>query len=91
MRPVAGVCQGAPTVCQRDDCKWVAHKFEISRRRENLSFSHHAEVTALEPAEQDDWLDRAEAEKWARRLPGRPPAGRLHFCDAEFFQRGNMM
>src|SRR5690606_1113499 len=27
--------------------KWVASRFEISRRRENLSWSHHAEVAAL--------------------------------------------
>ena len=35
---------------------YVASRFEISRRRENLSWSHHAEVAALEPGEQEDWL-----------------------------------
>jgi len=32
-----------------------------SRRREVLSFKHHAEVAALPPAEADVLLDRAEA------------------------------
>lgn len=45
---------------------WVAGKVELSRRRESLSWSHHVEVAALDPAEQDRWLDRAEAEGWAR-------------------------
>jgi hypothetical protein len=29
----------------------VSEKFELSRRRDNLSFSHHAEVAALPAAE----------------------------------------
>lgn len=37
----------------------VARKFESSRRRENLSFAHHAAVAGLAQAEQDAWLDRA--------------------------------
>ncbi|WP_422771344.1 LmbU family transcriptional regulator [Plantactinospora sp. WMMC1484] len=45
---------------------WVARKFESSRRRENLSFQHHAEVASLPPAEQDAWLDRAEGGGWSR-------------------------
>lgn len=43
----------------------VAKAFESSRRRE-LSWAHHAEVAALSEREQDYWLDRAEAERWAR-------------------------
>jgi hypothetical protein len=39
---------------------YVASRFEISRRREKLSFSHHAELAALPPDEQERWLDRAE-------------------------------
>lgn len=46
--------------------KTVAGKIPASRRRESLSFAHHAEVVRLEPAEQDRWLDRAEAEKLSR-------------------------
>jgi hypothetical protein len=38
---------------------YVATRFEISRRRENLSWSHHAELSALSIDEQEHWLDRA--------------------------------
>lgn len=38
---------------------YVAGRCEFSRRRENLSWSHHAEVAALTPAEQDRWLEQA--------------------------------
>ena len=40
---------------------YVAGRFERTRRRESLSFSHHAELTGLGTEEQDLWLDRAEA------------------------------
>lgn len=40
---------------------YVASRFEPSRRRDNLTWSHHAEVAVLEPADQDSWLDRAIA------------------------------
>ena len=46
---------------------YVASHIERSRRREKLSWSHHAEVVALEPAEQDRWLDRAEADRLSVR------------------------
>lgn len=45
---------------------WVARRFDISRRHEDLSFQHHAEVASLPPAEQDSWLDRAARESWSR-------------------------
>jgi hypothetical protein len=46
---------------------WVAGRFTHSRRRENLSFSHHALLAAWgSDSEQDEWLDRAEAEGWSR-------------------------
>ncbi|MEU3281907.1 LmbU family transcriptional regulator [Streptomyces antibioticus] len=45
---------------------WVARHFESARRRENLSFGHHAEVASLPPAEADTWLDRAEQHGWSR-------------------------
>jgi len=38
---------------------YVASRFEISRRRENLSWSHHEAVVSLDPDEQDHWLDQA--------------------------------
>jgi hypothetical protein len=41
----------------------LAACFEISRRRDDLSWSHHAVVAALGPDEQDRWLDMAAAER----------------------------
>ena len=46
---------------------WVGARFHPSRRRESLSFAHHAEVAALEPEEADAMLDRAQAEGWSTR------------------------
>ncbi len=37
----------------------VVSRFDLSRRRDNLDFTHHAEVAALDPDQQDEWLDRA--------------------------------
>lgn len=64
---------------------YVASRYEISRRRETLSWSHHAEVAALAPDGQDVWLDRAQREglsvqalRLERRLaepPGPPEPG----------------
>ncbi|MFY1623840.1 LmbU family transcriptional regulator [Micromonospora sp. WMMD735] len=45
---------------------WVARKFPIERRRETLSFQHHAEVGSLPPEEQDRWLDLADEFGWSR-------------------------
>ncbi|MCX5386232.1 LmbU family transcriptional regulator [Streptomyces sp. NBC_00083] len=45
---------------------WVARKFPLTRRRQNLSFSHHLEVVALDQPEQDYWLRKAEALRWSR-------------------------
>jgi hypothetical protein len=44
----------------------VARRFEMSRRRDKLSFQHHAEVCPLLDDEQDEWLARAEAQGWTR-------------------------
>ncbi|MDQ6778590.1 MAG: hypothetical protein M3071_20735 [Actinomycetota bacterium] len=41
---------------------YVASRFDVSRRRENLSWSHHAELAALPPGDQDYWLERARTE-----------------------------
>lgn len=38
---------------------WVASRFEISRRREILSWSHHESVASLAHDEQERWLDHA--------------------------------
>jgi len=40
---------------------YVASRFDLSRRRDKLTFTHHAEVAALEFEEQEEWLDRAIA------------------------------
>jgi Thioredoxin len=45
---------------------WVAGRFDVSRRRDTLSFAHHAEVAALPEEEQDEWLDLAERSRWSR-------------------------
>lgn len=44
------------------DMASVAGEFEVSRRRDNLSWSHHREVAPLARAEQEAVLDRAESE-----------------------------
>jgi hypothetical protein len=41
------------------NAKWIASKFPIERRREGLDWSHHKEVAALPPDEQDLLLDLA--------------------------------
>ncbi|MEV4380639.1 LmbU family transcriptional regulator [Streptosporangium sp. NPDC049644] len=45
---------------------WVARRFGLPRRRDKLSFAHHAEVAALSAPEQDLWLQRAEQHAWSR-------------------------
>lgn len=46
----------------------VARAFaEISRRRENLSFTHHAVVAALPADAADAWLNLAETNEWSVR------------------------
>jgi hypothetical protein len=46
--------------------KYVTSRINPSRRRENLSFAHHAEVAVFEPAEQDKWLNLAVTESLSR-------------------------
>jgi hypothetical protein len=45
---------------------WVARKIPMNRRRERLSFQHHAEVASLPAEEQDRWLGLAEEYSWTR-------------------------
>jgi hypothetical protein len=49
------------------NAQWVSRHVEISRRREILPWSHHAEVAMLEPAAQDRFLDAAERNVWGVR------------------------
>jgi hypothetical protein len=46
--------------------KYVCSRIEYDRRRETLSFAHHAEVAKFPPEIQDYWLNRAEEEGWSR-------------------------
>jgi hypothetical protein len=42
---------------------YVAKRFDLSRRRDKLTWSHHAELAGLMPHEQDLWLDKASADR----------------------------
>src|ERR687892_567221 len=46
---------------------YVASRFDFARRRGKLSWSHHAEIAALEPEEQDHWLTKAEEDRLSVR------------------------
>lgn len=46
--------------------KRIADRFDFTRRRVNLSWSHHAEVAALPVDAADRFLDLAEEEGWSR-------------------------
>jgi hypothetical protein len=53
----------------------VARRFELSRRRDDVSFQHHAEVCTLTDSEQGRWLELAAVNRWSkaelrRRLRG---------------------
>ena len=52
-------------------CSSVSRAFETSRRREALSFKHHAEVAGMPPAVADELLDEAE---------GKGPCGYAGLC-----------
>jgi hypothetical protein len=38
---------------------WLAAEFDLSRRRDDLTWSHHAAVAGLPLDEREPWLDRA--------------------------------
>jgi hypothetical protein len=66
------------------NCAWVARKFPLSRRRDNLSFGHHAEVAALTEPEQAYWLRKAEERSWSRnRLRGEVRSSRRERVKSE--------
>ncbi|MBV8992735.1 MAG: LmbU family transcriptional regulator [Pseudonocardiales bacterium] len=46
---------------------WVARNVPLSRRRDKLSFGHHAEVAALPAEDQKVWLAQAERLSWSLR------------------------
>lgn len=60
----------------------VARRFQMSRRRNDLSFQHHAEVCALSDEQQALWLDLSAEHHWSKNelrrrmraaLPSRRP------------------
>lgn len=62
----------------------VARRIDMSRRRDTLSFQHHAEVAALPEADQDVWLQRAERFRWTRNeLRRQLAATRRRHTDAD--------
>jgi len=44
---------------------YVASHFSVSRRREDLSWSHHEALASLEPDDQERWLDEAARHRWS--------------------------
>lgn len=46
-------------------CIGVAEAVPPARRRPALTWTHHEVVSRLDAADQDLWLDRAEAERWS--------------------------
>lgn len=62
----------------------VAKAIETSRRREVLPWSYHAEVAPLEPAEQDDFLDRWET---IHNETGKPPRQNAIRAEVARFKR----
>lgn len=44
--------------------RYVSSRFALSLRRDNLTWSHHALLAAMEPGEQRHWLDRAAANRF---------------------------
>ena len=49
------------------DIKYVADNVELSRRKDNLSFSHHVEVASLPPEKQELFLNMAVENKLSVR------------------------
>ena len=47
------------------NAKYVASKVATSRRREDLSWTHHAEVAGFSSSEQKKWLKKAEKAGWS--------------------------
>ncbi len=44
---------------------YVVSSVEMSRRRDKLTFGHHAEVASMVPEHQDRWLADAEQNRWS--------------------------
>jgi len=57
---------------------WVSGRIEMSRRRDNLSWSHHYEVAALPENKQDKYLQKAEENNWSRNRLRLEISGKPH-------------
>jgi len=66
------------------DAGWVARRIETSRRREVLPWSHHREVAALDPVDQEHFLDR-----WEKQAvkDGSPPPRHIARAEVAAFKR----
>jgi hypothetical protein len=69
---------------------WVTRRFELPRRRADLSFQHHAEVASLPRDEQDRWLDRAATLRWSRNELRRAVRQRGQLNPAETRKRASL-
>lgn len=49
---------------QRRQYVRVAERIPFERRRRELTWAHHREVAAMDPDDQDEWLERAVANQW---------------------------
>jgi hypothetical protein len=49
-----------------DNLAVVARRFHVSRRRETLSFQHHADVCEMAEATQEHWLNLAAKNGWSK-------------------------
>jgi hypothetical protein len=45
--------------------RYVSSRFDLSLRRDDLTWSHHALLAAMEPDEQTHWLNRAVADRFS--------------------------
>lgn len=61
---------------------WVSRRFEWHRRRQQLTFQHHAEVASMPVEKQDKWLDEAERQQWTTKQL------RAHIKDRRALERG---
>ena len=67
------------------DAGWVADKVEVSRRRDTLPWSHHKEVAALDPIDQEYFLARWV--KHAEAHDGSPPPQKEARAEVGAFKR----
>lgn len=69
---------------------WVVRQFPLSRRRDKLSFGHHAEVAALSEPEQDFWLQKAEDLAWSVKLLRREVRTSLRERSGDFEEQDSL-